>query len=248
MKHHLIAACACAVVLAAGDAAAQSDAWGDNGFVSFNGVYQSSSTTFRTTSTIDKNHEQGELSTTHSILPGPVYDISAGGRIKGNLGIGYAASYFRRTEVAEISGGVPHPFYFNQPRAISGQSNLRREDLAIHLDAMWLIPVTESFQVALFGGPTYFRVTQHMVQDVEISEEYPFDEVHLTGATSTREHASKIGMNGGVDLSWFFSEHVGVAGIVRYSRAIVSMPSPGGSSTSIETGGLQNGAGIRVRF
>jgi hypothetical protein len=216
--------------------------------VSFNGVYQSSSTTFKTTSTIDKNHEQGELSTTHSILPGPVYDISAGGRIKGNLGIGYAASYFRRTEVGEISGGVPHPFYFNQPRAISGQSNLRREDLAIHLHAMWLVPVTESFQVALFGGPTYFRVTQQMVQNVEIAEEYPYDEVQLTSATTTQEHGSKVGMNAGVDLSWFFSEHVGVAGIVRYSRAVVSLPSTSGSPTSIEAGGLHPGAGIRVRF
>jgi hypothetical protein len=35
---------------------------------------------------------------------------------------------------------------------------------------------------------------------------------------------------------------------VRYSKGTVSMPLPDGSSAGMKVGGLQTGAGVRVRF
>lgn len=249
MRHHVIAACAIsAVVLGTGAANAQDTLWGDNGFIALNGTYQTSATTFTSSGPLTRNSEQGTLTTTHKVVPGPVYDISAGGKIKGNLGVGYAMSYFRQTASGQISAGVPHPFYFNQLRGVTGESDLQREDLAIHLHAMWLFPISDAFQVAVFGGPTYFRVKQQMVEDVQISEVYPYDEAHFTGATATEEHGSKLGYNAGIDVSVFFSEHIGIGGLVRVSRAKVSMPSPNGYGVTLDAGGVQTGAGLRVRF
>lgn len=249
MRYQFIAwMCTACVVAAAGDATAQSTAWGTYGYVSFNGVYQTSSSTFTNGSPITANRETGDVTTTHRIEPGPVYDVTAGGRLKGNLGLGYGVSYFRRSETGEIAADVPHPFYFDQFRAVTGQSSLQREDLALHLSVMWLLPVSDAFQVAVFGGPSYFKTRQELVNAVQVTDAYPFDSAQFVGATSTREEGSHVGYNAGIDLSVFFSSHAGVGGLIRYSRAKLDLPSPGGSTVSVTAGGLQTGIGFRVRF
>lgn len=241
-------ACTALVIAAAGDAAAQSTAWGDNGYVSLNGIYQTTATTFTASSTMTTNRESGTVRTTNQMKSWPVYDITAGGRLKGNLGIGYGLSYVRRTETADVSADVPHPFYFGQFRPVSGQAGLLHEDLAMHLSVMWLVPVSDAFQVAVFGGPSYFITHRDMVKDVQYTDAYPFDQAQFTGVTTAREDGSHVGYNAGVDLSYFFSNHAGIGGFVRYSHAKLDIPTPGGTSVSAEAGGLQPGVGFRVRF
>jgi hypothetical protein len=248
MKRNLASLTFCAVIAFAGDASAQTTAWGNNGYVSFNGLYQSTPISFETKAKVDVYHEQGEVRTSHRIAPSPLYDVTAGGRIKGNLGVGYAMSYRRQTESGQVSATVPHPFYFSQARLVSGEAPLKREDLAFHLAAIWMVPVSENLQVSLFGGPTYFRVTQDMVRSVELNETFPFDQAVYTGVAASSEHAGRMGYNAGADVSMFFTKMLGVGGLVRYSQGTVNMPSPDGASQSLKVGGLQTGAGLRVRF
>lgn len=63
------------------------------------------------------------------------------------------------------------------------------------------------------------------------------------------------GYHAGVDGSYFFSKHVGVGGLLRYSRATVDLENPLQSSVDDRTakdpfkaGGLRATGGIRVRF
>jgi hypothetical protein len=238
----------CAAVISARDAGAQTNPWGNNGYVSLNGLYQSTPINFTTDAKLEVNQETGAVRTGHRIKPGPVYDVSAGGKIRGRLGVGYAMSYRNQTDLASISASVPHPLYFSQQRLVAGEAGLKRQDLAMHLSAMWLVPVSEAVQVSVFGGPTYFRVTQDMVRNVEITEAYPFDQAVYTGVAASTEHASRMGYNAGADVAVFFTRTLGVGGLVRFSQGTVDMPLPDGSSTSTKVGGLQTGAGIRVRF
>jgi hypothetical protein len=247
-RQHLAVLTFCAAVVFARDAAAQTSPWGKTGYVSLNGLYQSTPITFTTDTKLDMNQEAGEVRTGHRIDPGPVYDVTAGGKIKGNLGASYAVSYRRQTEVADVSAAVPHPLYYNQPRFVAGPAGLKREDLAMHVAAMWLVPVSETLQVSMFGGPTYFRVTQDVVRNVAVAETYPFDEAAYTGVASSSEHASNLGFNAGADVTMFFTRMLGVGGLVRYSQGTVNMPSPDGSTTAVKVGGLQTGVGLRVRF
>ena len=209
------------MVAFAADAGAQTAAWGDNGYVSFNGLYQSTPISFETKAKLDVYQEQGEVRTSHNIKPGPLYDVTAGGRIKGNLGVGYAMSYRRQSERGQVSATVPHPFYFGQARLVSGEASLNREDLSFHLAGIWMVPVSENLQVSLFGGPTYFRVTQDMVRNVELNEAYPFDQAVYTGVAASSEHAGRVGFNAGADVSMFFTRMLGVGGLVRYSQGNV---------------------------
>jgi hypothetical protein len=247
-RHYLAFLTLAAVVVFARDASAQSHPWGNTGYVSLNQLYQTTPITFTTDTKLDVNQEAGEVRTGHRIEPGFVYDVTAGRKVRGNLGVSLAASYRRQTEVADVSAAVPHPLYYNQPRLVAGPAGLKRQDLAMHLAGTWLVPVSEAIQVSLFGGPTYFRVTQDMVRNVEITEAYPFDEAVYTGVASSSEHASRLGFNAGADVTVFFTQMLGVGGLVRFSQGTVDMPSPDGSTTSVKVGGLQTGAGLRVRF
>jgi hypothetical protein len=238
-----------AIMVAASTASAQSTAWGDNGYVSFAGMYQTTTTAFGDVVDLTINQESSTVQTDQAVDKGPAYDVSAGGRLVGNFGVGFGFTYFRRNAGATVTGGIPHPFYFGQPRTLSGSATgLRHEERAVHVDAMWLLPLSESFQVAVFGGPSYFQVRQAMVSEVQFADSYPFDSVTFSSVKTTEQKASRLGYNGGVDVSYFFSRYIGVGGLVRYSRGEVRLPSPDGGKTTVEAGGLQSGAGIRFRF
>jgi hypothetical protein len=248
-KHYLASLVVCGIIGLAGEAGAQTAAWGNTGYVSFNGLYQSTPITFTTTSTLDNVYqESGEVRTGHRIARGPVYDVTAGGKVKGRLGVSTAVSYRTQTELGQVSASVPHPMYYNQGRLVAGEAGLKRKDLALHVAAMWPVRVSDAIQVSLFGGPTYFRVGQDMVNRVETNEVYPFDQAEYAGFTASNEHASHFGYNAGADVSVFFTRSLGVGALVRFSQGTVDLPSPNGGSSSLKVGGLQTGAGVRLRF
>ncbi len=227
-------------------AVAQDSAWGTNGYVSFNGLYDVSSRSYQTAKDLEINQETTRVTATHEFKPRPVYDFSSGGRVKGNLGFGLAFTIGLPDKTARITGAIPHPFFFDQPRALDGTARLRGEDLAVHFAAMWLIPVTDRFQLAVFGGPTWFRLKQHTVASVAIDDEYPYDTVTLASVTSEERKGSRVGFNVGGDASYYFSRYLGVHGLVRFSRGHVSLGS--GDEERIEVGGVQAGGGLRIRF
>lgn len=232
-------------ICVAAPAAAQDSAWGDNGFMSVNGLYDVSSRSYQTTTDLEINQEATRLTATHEFTPRPVYDFSAGGRVKGNLGFGFAFTIGLPDETARITGGIPHPFFFSQPRALDGTARLNGEDLAIHLAAMWLIPVTDRFQLTVFGGPTWFQLKQQAIASVVADDEYPYDTVTLNSVSSEERKGSRVGFNVGGDASYFFSRYLGVHGLARFSRGHVSL---GSNDNRIQVGGLQIGGGLRIRY
>jgi len=232
------------LALYAGPAAAQSTAWGTNGYISFNALVDVASTTYDTVTDLEINAEQTQVTATHDFGLLPVFDITAGGRIKGNLGIGFAFSYAKRSEDARVTGEIPHPFYFGQPRTLDATTPLDREDIAVHIHGMYLLQVSRPFQISVFGGPTWFRVNQETIKTITFHEEYPYDTVTLDKVTTDKVEASRWGYNAGFDASYFFSRQVGVHGIVRYSIASITL----GSSPAQDIGGLQVGAGLRIRY
>lgn len=227
------------------DALAQTAAWGTNGYISFNGFYETRASSIETTTTPTINQEAANITTTATLKRGPLFDVTVGGRIKGNLGIGFGFAYYERNALGHVVGDVPHPFYFNQPRRLDASLPLDHKNFAVHMHAMWLLPISPSFQMALFGGPTYFQIKQQSINDVQLRDEYPFEEVGLSQASSALTKSSRWGVNAGVDASHFFSQYLGVGGMVRYSRSKLGI---GSDASDAEVGGLQVGGGIRIRY
>jgi hypothetical protein len=113
---------------------------------------------------------------------------------------------------------------------------------------MWMIPVSRRFELGIFGGPSYFWVTREFVKEVQFSQSFPFDTATFTGVVVENASANQLGWHAGADVTWLFTREVGIGGLVRYTQASVDFSTPAGGSVSVDAGGLQIGAGLRVRF
>ena len=140
-----------------------------------------------------------------------------------NLAVGVGLTLFSASTTAAIDAQVPHPFFFNQPRTVTGEFDGDRSETAVHIQAKWLVPVNNKMLVTIFGGPSFFSVEQDIVNDFEYSESYPFDTATFTRAIAASQSESAVGVNVGGDVAYFFSPNVGVGGTVQYSGATVEM-------------------------
>ena len=153
-------------------------------------------------------------------------------------------SRLSRSETVDLTGQLPHPFFFDRPRAVDGTgAGVAREETALHVHARWGIPVSQSVEVALFGGPTFFSVSQAFVTGIDFDQAYPYDTATLTGAMTRAEDGSTIGFNVGADVSVYFSRWLGVGGLIRFSRSEVDL---GDRPTTIAVGGLHTAAGAQA--
>ncbi len=218
-------------------------------FITLNGAYLTTSSDFTDNLVFTEFVEEGDLDADYGLAGRPSYDAGGGVRLWRDLAIGVAVSAFTTDDDVSVTARIPHPFFFDRDRHVSGsQGGVRRQETAIHLHGIWLMPVNDALEVALFGGPTFFNIKQDLVTDVVFSQAYPFDTATYTGVITSRQSASKVGFHVGADVTYFFSGHVGVGGLVRFSRATIDLSSQDGGTVAVETGGLHAGGGLRLRF
>lgn len=113
---------------------------------------------------------------------------------------------------------------------------------------MAMFPVGERLSVAVFGGPSLFRLNRGLVDDVRYNHQYPYDSATFTAAQTSDASASQLGFNAGADVGYFFARNVGVGAMIRFTGANVDFDAPDGNTVAVDTGGLQAGAGLRLRF
>lgn len=244
-----VALLAAAVVSLSQAALAQAPRPATRGFLVVNGGYQLATNDFADGAVKRENAEDGRLDTTYTVKSGPSFDISAGAAVWGPLGVGVGVSRFSVATPSTLTAGVPHPFFFNRPRLVSAEvTDLKREEQAVHLQVRAIVPAGQRFQLMLFGGPSFFTVTQTMVTDYTYTESYPYDAVSFRAATTTRAKVSAKSFNAGADAAFFFTRQVGVGGTVQFSGATLEMPGALDGTTEVEVGGGQVGAGLRLRF
>jgi len=180
---------------------------------------------------------------------GQTFDASGGGVLWRRLGVGVGVSRFSVVTPGSLRASIPHPFFFNQARAVSGDvADLKREELAVHVQARGIFPVGTRVQVMVFGGPSFFQVEQGVVTDYTYSESYPYDDASFSSATTTTASVSKMGFNAGGDVAFFFTRQVGVGATVQFSGVTVKLPGVLGSTQEVKVGGGQAGVGLRLRF
>lgn len=219
------------------------------GLVSINGGLQSPSRTFGDTFTFDRYVEQATVRSDYEVKSAPLFDGGFSVRLWGPLGVGVAFARFSHTGTATVEGSIPHPFFFDRGRAISGEvSSVKRNETAVHAQVMAYLPAGSKVLVALFAGPSFLTVEQSLVTRVSYDEAYPFDEATFRSATLTREREKKTGFNAGADVTVMLTRTFGVGGLIRFSQVTVDLPIDGDRTLSVEAGGLQAGGGIRIVF
>jgi hypothetical protein len=162
--------------------------------------------------------------------------------------LGAVGFFSPATLSGRVDAQLPHPFYFNQPRQVSGDtSGLTRREAGAHLDVGYPLSIG-SRSVRLFGGPSLIRVEQALVTGIEYTDAYPFDTATFTGVTAARARRWAPGVNAGAETAWQLGRSSELAALVRYSRARVTLTSAAGDTAEVTAGGVHAGIGLRVRF
>ena len=219
------------------------------GFLSANIGGNLSSHDFASPLTFDLYREQAHVDTQYGVPSVLAIDIGGGVRLFGSLAVGVAVTNSQSKADASISGQVPHPFFLNKPRSISGTaSSLSRDETAVHLDAAYLAPLSRRLLLIAFGGASFFSVKQDVVTAIAIGETYPYDEATFTNATTARASDSPVGFNVGADVTYQVWPSFGFGGTVRFSHATAKFEARNASTGSVDVGGVIVSGGVRWLF
>jgi hypothetical protein len=221
----------------------------DSVFVSVSAGVQQSPSDISDHFSFDKNQETQTVDVKYPMKPSGMVDIGGSFRAWKGLAFGAAFSRASGSGTAEVTSSVPHPFFFNQPRIITGtESGIQHAENGVHLQVQYIVPASSSVRVIVGAGPSWISVEQEAVTDVTVTESYPFDTAAFGGAVTKSVKASAMGYNAGVDVTWMFARSVGVGGLVRYSRADVDLEPAAGRTLALKAGGVQGAAGVRFVF
>jgi hypothetical protein len=235
----VLALCLCA---APRIAAAQTMQWTDKGYATVSGGAQVGSHTLETSSNFDLYGEAATVSTSQKVKGGGFFDIGGAYRVWGrNLLGGLSVSHTSSDTSATFTASIPDPLFPDTFRNVqTSQSGAKHSETAVHLAAIWMMPVANKIDVGFFAGPSIFRVKQDTVGTLTVTEPGPTVSAPFASASKTTG-----GANFGVDAQYMVYNKIAVGVLARYSVGSTKLP---GASKSLTVGGFQIGAGARYRF
>ena len=220
---------------------------------------QSQEQTFTDSSTFRIYSENGAVAAAHSVGGGTLFDVGVGARVWRSASIGLAYSTVSNHNDATIAVRVPHPLLFGQSRtATATAADLDHSENVVHLQFMWTIPLRDNIDIKVMAGPSFFTVRQTIATvqaPQDIRDAAPFTTVTINSVTLTDVKDSPVGVNIGVDGTYWLRTirgiGVGVGGFVRYAGASLDLDVPAGvtrEGDDLKAGGPQGALGLRVRF
>ena len=233
------------------DANAQGGTWADRGYVNIGFGVESGSSSMTDTKNLVIYEEPASITSNTTWTSGSLFDAGFGLRVWRNLTVGVAYHQEENDTDGQLTGSIPSPIFFNRPRTLDQDVVLERKEKAAHLVFGWAVPLGTKFDVLVSAGPSFFRLEQDAVSDVEIGERgQPFTEVVARPTVETRKK-SLTGYNVGVDATYIIWSNddirVGAGGFLRFTQAsgdILQLV----SEQPTDVGGIQFGFGGRIRF
>jgi hypothetical protein len=199
--------------------------------------------------TLTRNVEDAPVTTDLNVGASGFIEAGARVRVAGPLLVGIVGFYTSGKADGSLAAQIPHPFYFEQRRAVSGDlSALKRTESGAHIELAYPVAATDAVVVTLFGGPSYINARQDLVTDLSYSESYPYDTATFTGVTTVTASKGALGFNAGGEVRWQATRTFGVAAIVRYAHAGITLSPAEGNVVALDAGALQIGAGVRIGF
>ena len=210
------------------------------GFLNIDAGAQPQRQDITATNTFPLYDETANVTVSQHIRNGAVFDVSGGVRIGHNLAAGVGFSQFGRAGTGTVTASIPSPRFFDQPAIVSRSAdNLTHTERTIHGRITWFVPVTDSIDVSVSGGPSYIRVTQGLATGVTV----------LPGTQSVTlgnetQSGNVLGFNAGADANVMLVSRFVIGLWVRYTYGKVDLP----DVKDLKVGGVQGGLGFRARF
>ena len=209
--------------------------WGGRTFASFNVGAQTASPNlgYQFTTTLFDQSAVAGLN-----IPGKngmSFDVGAGLRLVQNFGVGVTYSRYSNQRTGTLTTTIPSPLAmlagYLPPGYVSAQAStinknipLQREENAIHIQAIYRVPIGSKMQAGVFGGPSYFRCADdHITQfglegDIGYAPPFPWT-VSFVDVSQLVDRGTAWGYHGGGNVTYLVVKHVGVGMTVRYSEA-----------------------------
>lgn len=192
--------------------------------------------------------EESTLNADYEAKSGFGFEAGLQYRFLRHLGVAVSFASAERDESASIETGVPHPLYFDRPRALSGHADgFSHKETALHFDLVYS-GRAGALEYAFFGGGSRIKVETDVVERFDFSQSYPFDTATLTGIPAKSVEDSPFGFNLGGSLDYVLARNFGVGIQARYSRASAKLVPAEGASLETDAGGLEIAAGVRIYF
>lgn len=221
----------------------------DRGVAFVDVTYQPGTANFTDHRGFSVNRETASLTIDYKVKAGAGLDGGAFVRLWRRLGVGLSVSSIARDSKGSVTGSYPHPFFFNQPRTGTFDTDtLDRTEVGLHPSVAWIAPSTKKLRFTVFAGPSFFTITQTAVDTPTLTDTYPYDAITLAPGTTRDLDETAVGVHAGVDATWYFTSRLGAGVLARFATGTVSTSVNGGDSFDLKAGGGQIGIGLRFKF
>ena len=203
------------------------------------------SSTFSGTQTVRDYAEDGTLKSSYDVggAPGGAFDLQY--NLKKTFGVRAGFQTFSRKSTGTFDAQIPHPFFFNKPRSLSGtQSDLGFSESAFSLTLVYRAG-SGKWKVNVEGGPAFFSVDATVADRVNYGDVYPYDVVTFSGVSSSKKKVSPVGFAVGVEVGRQVSNAVAVVVQGRLSQGTGDLD-VNGQKMSVKAGGGQVRVGLRI--
>jgi hypothetical protein len=228
--------------------AAPKSGWDGPLRVSVNVGGQVTGTTLEQSFNLTRNVEPMPVTASIEAKTATVIEGGVAFKLVRGFAVGYAYTATSHTATGDVTAAVPHPFFFDRRRSISGTVQIPEDGSANHISAEYIVPAGP-VELTLLGGPTFFRIKQTLVTDVTYTEEYPYDTATFGSATTTLVKQNVTGYHVGADVALKLTRNIGVGALARYSRgSTTTLTAADGNTVKYDVGGLQISGGLRLAF
>jgi opacity protein-like surface antigen len=250
MRKSVLLVFAAAAALLPATARAQFSSLEGKVVVSANIGVQVSAQDLERNSTFDLYDEQASVDVFQEITSGAFFDFGGQYKLNRKYGVGLSYGFLSKKGDGTISGSLPHPQFFDQPRQFSSSaSDLSRTEHSWHFQAIYYVPFIEKVDFAVSGGPSLFNVKQQLIRNVNFSENPPaYTSVTIDSVDIVEPTDSGWGFNLGVDMTYALTGRLGVGALVRYTYGNVEFNLSDSQTADYKAGGFQIGGGVRYKF
>jgi hypothetical protein len=207
-----------------------------------------SAETLTSTYTPTVYQEPASFVTAYEAKKGNSIDAAVGYRFSAALGIEAGAAIASRDVAATMTAAVPHPLLFDNPRQASGSAGYKLKETDLYLNLVYTFAM-KGLAFDLFAGPCFAMAETTLVSQYQVTDSaYPYATVDVAyGSQAVKKNA--IGFNAGIAAGYYFSDSVGLVASVRFIGAKAKFATgsdvPG---VDFKLGGLQAGAGVKIKF
>ena len=195
-----------------------------------------------TTSNVEKTvyDETASLVATQPIGSGLVFDVGGGYRVWEDVYVGLVVTRFSNTHQANYTATIPDPFFFGSFKTVNGLTDeLKRTEVSINPHLLWVTPLTDKIDISIGLGLSIIQLKQDVLADFTVPQ--PTQDVN---PIVENQSGTAIGVYAAADFIYGLTPRYGVGGFLRYAGGKADL----GAIDETDVGGLQAGAGIRLRF